>query len=67
MRSEKKISVKDKLKSAESLGAKVAKIMNEARTKANALLAESGHGVNINIDFYQLNKQADSTEEVVNG
>jgi hypothetical protein len=58
-----KLGIADKMKAGEELGAKVAKIMNDARKKANKILAESGHGVNINIDFYKLDKE----EEVANG
>jgi hypothetical protein len=57
------LGISDKMKAGEELGAKVAKIMNDARKKANKLLAKSGHGVNINVDFYKL----DVKEEVVNG
>lgn len=59
----KQLSVSDKMKAGEMLGAKVAKIMNKAREQANKVLAESGHGVNINVDFYKLNEN----KEVVNG
>ena len=55
----KDLSVSQKMKEADELGAKVAKIMNEARAKANKLLLKSGHGVNINVDFYKLEEEKD--------
>ncbi len=51
----KQLSVSEQMKEAEVNGAKVAKIMNEAREKANKILKKSGHCVNINIDFCKIN------------
>lgn len=50
----KKMSVSDRMKAGEKLGAKVAKIMNKARAQANKLLLESGHEVNITVDFVKV-------------
>jgi hypothetical protein len=50
----KPLSVSAQLNQAEANGAKVAKIMNEAREKANKILKESGHYVNINVDFCKI-------------
>lgn len=59
-----KLSVSEQMKAGEKLGAKVAKIMNKARAQANKVLAESGHEVNINVDFIKIEQK---TEEVNNG
>lgn len=59
----KKMSISEQLKAGEKLGAKVAKIMNKARAQANKVLLESGHEVNITIDFVKVQVK----EEVANG
>lgn len=61
----KPLSVSEQMKVAEANGAKVAKIMNEARDKANKILKKSGHIVNINIDFCKINES--ENKEVLNG
>lgn len=60
-----KLSVSEQMKEADATGAKVAKIMNEAREKANKILKKSGHFVNINIDFCKINDS--ENKEVLNG
>ncbi len=60
----KQLSVKEQMLAAEELGSKVAKIMNDARAKANKILAKSGHTVNIQVEFCKIN---DTKNEVVNG
>ena len=51
----KQLSVGEQMRQAEADGAKVAKIMNDAREKANKILKKSGHFVNINVDFCKIN------------
>lgn len=65
----KQLGVSEKLKLSESLGAKVAKIMNIAREKANKILLPTGYGVNITVEFYKLEapKQETKEQEVTNG
>jgi hypothetical protein len=64
-----KLPISQKLKSSELLGSKVAKIMNKAMKDANKLLAEIGHGVNIQADFYKIEDQQTETpkSEIANG
>lgn len=64
----KHLSVSERMKASEKLGAEVAKIMNKARAKANKLLLPTGHGININVDFYKLeDDQPAETKEVTSG
>jgi hypothetical protein len=62
----KQLSVSERLRNSEMLGAKVAKIVNKARAQANKILAETGCGVNITVDFYNLDEPI-KNEEVTNG
>lgn len=43
----KPLSVSEKMRDAEKLGAKVAKIINKAQAQVNKALAESGHQINV--------------------
>lgn len=63
------LGIGEKMKLSESLGAKVAKIMNMAREKCNVLLQATGYGINIKVDFYRLDQpqEAEVKEEVTNG
>lgn len=62
----KQLSVSEQMKAGEKLGAKVAKIINKARAQANKILAESGHEVNITVDFVKTPAEQ-VKEEVTNG
>lgn len=66
----KNLGVGEKLKFTESLGAKVATIMNKARAKCNKILQPTGYGVNIKIDFYRIEdtpQEELKIQEVENG
>lgn len=51
-----KMSVSEKVKYAEDLGAQVAEIINEALEKANKMLAPHGYLVNVRADFSEIQK-----------
>lgn len=51
-----KMSVSEKVKYAEDLGAQVAEIINEALEKANKMLAPHGYLVNVRADFSEIPK-----------
>ena len=53
-------------KVAERMGAKVATIVNKVMQKCNKMLMPIGLGVNIQCDFYVLEKQI-KPDEVTNG
>lgn len=55
------LPVSKRLKTAEELGAEVAKIMNAASRKANKMLAQYGFAVNVKADFCKLT-ETDSQE-----
>jgi hypothetical protein len=60
-----KLSVAQRMRDSEKLGAKVATIINKARATINKVLASSGYGVNIRLDWYRLDEV--KNEEVTNG
>lgn len=60
-----KLGVSERMRVSESLGAKVAIIFNKARERANKILAPTGYGVNIQVDFYKV--EPAKQEEVING
>lgn len=49
----KQMSIGERARGLEKLGAKVAKIMNKAREQCNKLLEPLGYGVNFKAEFYR--------------
>jgi hypothetical protein len=57
------LPVSERLRTAEELGAEVAKIMNAASRKANKMLAQYGFAVNVKADFCKLQDLAEKESE----
>ena len=62
-----KLSVAQRMRDSEKLGAKVATIINKARAAANLVLQSTGYAVDIKLDFYRVDEVKKENDEVTSG